>query len=117
MGPGRDATERAAALGPAPAAGTGRAPDIAASLTIVLVAALGLATAWYLPWWVMKARAPQYGQRTLVIDVGPRNVAGDAVRSYHEVTDIAGNVMRTRLPSTATSCGLIVMRSGASKLL
>jgi nitrous oxidase accessory protein len=52
-------------------------PDAAASLTIVIVAALGLAAAWFLPWWIMKARAPQYGQRTLVIDVGPRTVEGD----------------------------------------
>ena len=54
-----------------------RSADTAAILTIVLVAALGLATAWFLPWWIMKARAPQYGQRTLVIDVGPRTVEGD----------------------------------------
>jgi nitrous oxidase accessory protein len=48
-----------------------------ASLTIALVAAIALATAWMLPWWVMKARAPQYGQRTLVVLVGPRTVEGD----------------------------------------
>src|SRR5262245_62642361 len=55
----------------------GRQPDPAPTLTITLVAALALATAWWQPWWIMKARAPQYGQRTLVIDVGPRNVEGD----------------------------------------
>jgi nitrous oxidase accessory protein len=54
-----------------------RTPDRVASLVIVVVAALGLATAWMLPWWVMKARAPQYGQRVLVVEVGPRTVEGD----------------------------------------
>jgi hypothetical protein len=58
---------------PAPAA----RPDWVASLTIAIVAALALATAWALPWWVMKARAPQYGQRTLVVQVSPRTVDGD----------------------------------------
>jgi nitrous oxidase accessory protein len=58
---------------PAPAA----RPDWAASLTIAIVAALALGTAWALPWWVMKARAPQYGQRTLVVQVSPRSVEGD----------------------------------------
>jgi hypothetical protein len=43
----------------------------------VLVAALTIGAAWFQPWWVMKARAPQYGQRTLVVEVGPRNVEGD----------------------------------------
>jgi nitrous oxidase accessory protein len=52
-------------------------PDRVASLTIVAVAVLALAMAWILPWWVMKARAPQYGQRTLLILVGPRTVDGD----------------------------------------
>jgi hypothetical protein len=47
------------------------APDVKASLTILLVAALALSTAWFLPWWVMKARAPQYGQRTLVVECSP----------------------------------------------
>jgi nitrous oxidase accessory protein len=60
-----------------PAAAPGPRPDWAASLTIALVAALALATAWALPWWVMKARAPQYGQRTLVVQVSPRTVEGD----------------------------------------
>jgi nitrous oxidase accessory protein len=53
------------------------APDLSANLTIVLVALLALAAAWVLPWWVMKARAPQYGQRTLVVEVGPRDLGGD----------------------------------------
>ncbi|HVO22728.1 MAG TPA: hypothetical protein VMW56_03790, partial [Candidatus Margulisiibacteriota bacterium] len=48
------------------------ASDPAAVLTIVVVATLALILAWVLPWWIMKARAPQYGQRVLVIDVGPR---------------------------------------------
>ena len=52
-------------------------PDWVASLTLSLVAALALAVAWMLPWWVMNARAPQYGQRTLVVLVSPRTVDGD----------------------------------------
>src|SRR5262245_31605440 len=52
-------------------------PDRVASLTLALVAALALGTAWWLPWWVLNARAPQYGQRTLVVQVGPRTVVGD----------------------------------------
>ena len=55
----------------------GAAPDVPASLTIVLVAALALGVAWTLPWWIMNARAPQYGQRTLVVQVSPRTVEGD----------------------------------------
>ncbi|MFI5042607.1 MAG: nitrous oxide reductase family maturation protein NosD, partial [Acidimicrobiales bacterium] len=55
----------------------GTRPDPVASLTIVAVAAVALASAWVLPWWIMKARAPQYGQRTLVIQIGPRTVDGD----------------------------------------
>jgi hypothetical protein len=54
-----------------------RTPDRAAILTIMLVATLALVLAWMLPWWIMKARAPKYGQRILVIDVGPRDVNGD----------------------------------------
>src|SRR5262245_7933417 len=55
----------------------GRSADVVASMTIVLVAGIALVMAWVLPWWVMKARAPQYGQRTLVVEVGPRDVGGD----------------------------------------
>jgi nitrous oxidase accessory protein len=62
---------------PAEAGPVTRRPDPVPTFTIALVAALALATAWWQPWWIMKARAPQYGQRTLVIDVGPRNVEGD----------------------------------------
>lgn len=61
----------------APAEADQRAADPVAIATIVLVAMLALILAWMLPWWIMKARAPQYGQRVLVIDVGPRTVAGD----------------------------------------
>lgn len=60
-----------------PAARASRGPDWAASLTITLVVAAALLTAWTLPWWVMKSQAPQYGQRTLVIEIGPRTVEGD----------------------------------------
>jgi nitrous oxidase accessory protein len=51
--------------------------DRVASLTIVVVAAVALGMAWALPWWTMEARAPQYGQRTLIIQVSPRRVTGD----------------------------------------
>jgi nitrous oxidase accessory protein len=54
-----------------------RRPDVVATVTIVAVAALALVVAWLLPWWTMKARAPQYGQRVLVVEVGPRDVIGD----------------------------------------
>jgi nitrous oxidase accessory protein len=59
------------------AASSTRSADWAASLTIALVVAAALLTAWTLPWWVMKSQAPQYGQRTLVIEIGPRTVEGD----------------------------------------
>jgi len=54
-----------------------RAPDTAATGTLVGVALLALALAWFLPWWEMQARAPQYGQRTLVVQVSPRGIKGD----------------------------------------
>ena len=54
-----------------------RAPDTAASTTILVVALLCLGFAWAKPWWVMEARAPQYGQRTLIVQVNPRGVSGD----------------------------------------
>ncbi len=54
-----------------------RAPDTAASATLVVVALLCLGFAWSSPWWVMEARAPQYGQRTLIVQVNPRAVSGD----------------------------------------
>jgi nitrous oxidase accessory protein len=69
----------------------GDAPDAIASMTIVLVAAVALVAAWMLPWWVMKARAPQYGQRTLVVEVGPRDVGGDV----HEI-DMLGHYVGIR---------------------
>ncbi len=52
-------------------------PDPVASLTLAVVAAVALAASWILPWWVMAANAPQYGQRTLVVQVGPRGPFGD----------------------------------------
>jgi nitrous oxidase accessory protein len=60
-----------------PAASERRAPDPVATVTIVAVAVIALVLSWLLPWWVMKARAPQYGQRTLVVEIGPRTVEGD----------------------------------------
>src|SRR5512139_2140641 len=53
------------------------AGDPAPTVTIIVVAVVALALAWTLPWWAMKARAPQYGQRVLVVAVGPRDVSGD----------------------------------------
>lgn len=54
-----------------------RAPDTAASLALVVVALLALGWSWSAPWWEMQARAPQYGQRTLLVEVNPRGVEGD----------------------------------------
>ncbi len=54
-------------------------PDLVASLTLALVALIALAAAWRIPWWKMEARAPQYGQRVLVVLVGPRDVTGDVL--------------------------------------
>jgi nitrous oxidase accessory protein len=79
-GPDADTADRApapATKGVAGADKAARVPDTVASLTIVAVAVVGLVLSWLLPWWVMKARAPQYGQRTLVVEVGPRTVEGD----------------------------------------
>ncbi|HYZ87965.1 MAG TPA: NosD domain-containing protein, partial [Myxococcales bacterium] len=56
---------------------TQRAPDVAASTALFAVAVLCLACSWALPWWEMQARAPQYGQRTLLVQVNPRGVTGD----------------------------------------
>ncbi len=55
----------------------GSRADWVASLTIALVTAAALLGAWFLPWWVMKSTAPQYGQRVLVVEIGPRTVEGD----------------------------------------
>jgi nitrous oxidase accessory protein len=54
-----------------------RGPDAAASSTLLAVALLALGCSWAVPWWEMQARAPQYGQRTLVVEVSPRGVKGD----------------------------------------
>ena len=54
-----------------------RGPDWWASLTLAAVALLALGFAWFAPWWEMQARAPQYGQRTLIVLVNPRGVEGD----------------------------------------
>ncbi len=54
-----------------------RAPDLAAGVTLLAVALLCLIACWKLPWWEMQARAPQYGQRTLLVQVNPRGVSGD----------------------------------------
>lgn len=56
-----------------------RKPDIAAVGALAGVALVALAMAWGLPWWEMAARAPQYGQRTLVVRVGPTSVTGDVL--------------------------------------
>jgi hypothetical protein len=54
-----------------------RGHDPVASIALAAVGALALCAAWFLPWWTMEARAPQYGQRTLVVEVNPRGVQGD----------------------------------------
>jgi nitrous oxidase accessory protein len=54
-----------------------KTPDKVAVWTLVAVAALALAASWWLPWWTMEARAPQYGQRVLVVQVNPTGVQGD----------------------------------------
>ncbi|HYV43244.1 MAG TPA: nitrous oxide reductase family maturation protein NosD [Myxococcaceae bacterium] len=54
-----------------------RGPDPVASLTLAAVAAVALAASFFLPWWVMRTNAPQYGQRTLEVLVGPRGPVGD----------------------------------------
>src|SRR5690606_33240402 len=40
-------------------------------------AALLLIAAMMVPWWRMECRAPQYGQRVLLLDVSPMGVSGD----------------------------------------
>jgi nitrous oxidase accessory protein len=52
-------------------------PDVVSTWTLVLVAIVALAAAWWLPWWTMEARAPQYGQRVLIVQVNPTGVRGD----------------------------------------
>src|SRR5690606_18599895 len=54
-----------------------RRTDYVAGATLVVVAILALLASLSLPWWTMRARAPQYGQRVLVIEVSPRAVKGD----------------------------------------
>ena len=54
-----------------------RSADAVASLTLLVVALLALGWSWSAPWWEMQARAPQYGQRTLIVEVNPRGVEGD----------------------------------------
>jgi nitrous oxidase accessory protein len=48
-----------------------------ATITLFAVALLCLGASWGMPWWEMQARAPQYGQRTLLVEVNPRGVTGD----------------------------------------
>jgi len=104
---------------PADAAAARRAavvrPDPTASLTISLVVAVALIIAWTLPWWIMKSQAPQYGQRTLVIEIGPRSVEGDV----REV-DLLGHYVGirpmgslARLERTFAPVGLVVAVLGS----
>src|SRR5205085_83597 len=48
-----------------------------ATATLVVVALAALGASWFLPWWTMEARAPQYGQRVLLVEVNPSGVQGD----------------------------------------
>lgn len=54
-----------------------RRGDPTAIATLLIVAMLALAASWALPWWTMEARAPQYGQRVLVVQVSPTGLTGD----------------------------------------
>jgi nitrous oxidase accessory protein len=51
--------------------------DRVASLTLAVCAAAAVLASMVLPWWVLEARAPQYGQRVLLVEVGPTEVRGD----------------------------------------
>lgn len=89
--------------------------DVTASLTISLVVAIALLVSWTLPWWIMKSQAPQYGQRTLVIEIGPRTVEGDV----REV-DLLGHYVGirpmgslARLERMVAPVGLVVAVIGA----
>jgi hypothetical protein len=84
--------------GAARAGAQDRRPDRVATCTLALVGALAIGTAWWLPWWVMNARAPQYGQRTLVVQVSPRTVVGDV----HEL-DMLGHYVGIRPLGTLAS--------------
>ena len=52
-------------------------PERPATVTLFVVALVCLACSWAQPWWEMQARAPQYGQRTLIVQVNPAGVSGD----------------------------------------
>lgn len=56
---------------------TERSRDAVASVTLAVVSLGCLALSYVTPWWVMRASAPQYGQRTLMVEVGPRGFDGD----------------------------------------
>jgi nitrous oxidase accessory protein len=49
----------------------------ASGVVLALYAAVLLLGSLELPWWRMESRAPQYGQRVLVVDVSPLTVTGD----------------------------------------
>ena len=95
--------------------GSASGRDVTASLTISLVVAIALLVSWTLPWWIMKSQAPQYGQRTLVIEIGPRTVEGDV----REV-DLLGHYVGirpmgslARLERMVAPVGLVVAVIGA----
>lgn len=48
-----------------------------AGVFLAVYAALLLAAAMTVSWWRMECRAPQYGQRVLLLDVSPTGVTGD----------------------------------------
>ncbi len=47
-------------------------------LVLAVYAAVLVCASLALPWWRMECRAPQYGQRVLVLGVSPTGVEGDA---------------------------------------
>jgi nitrous oxidase accessory protein len=90
-----------------------RTPDVAASLTLVLVGVGALLVSCLMPWWLLQARAPQYGQRVLVVEVGPLTVSGDVfeldtlghyvgIRSLHTIARFE----RTLAPLGLAAAGL-----------
>jgi nitrous oxidase accessory protein len=58
---------------------------------LAFYAAILLVVALALPWWRMDSRAPQYGQRVLVVSVSPTGVSGD----LHEI-DTLGHYVGMR---------------------
>ena len=91
---------------------TGRRRLLSASWSgavLTFYAAALLLCAMALPWWRMDSRAPQYGQRVLVVDVSPTGVHGD-IKELDGLGHYIG--MRTlSTPSRRSSAGSPPTRS------